>query len=53
MPFHDPEALASLFAAIRDTLNETEDRRLITVPHNLNTPEFADVVVNALTDVTD
>jgi uncharacterized protein (UPF0261 family) len=53
MPFHDPEALASLFAAIHDTLNETEDRQLITVPHNLNTPDFAEAVVNALIDITD
>ena len=52
MPFHDPEALARLFAAIRDTFNETEDRQLIAVPHNLNTPEFAEAVVNALTDIT-
>ncbi len=52
MPFHDPEALASLFAAIRDTFKETGNRKLITVPHNLNTREFAQVAVQALGDVT-
>ena len=53
MPFHDPNALTSLFNAIRDTFDETENRKLIDVPYNLNTPEFAQYAVQALGDVTD
>ena len=51
MPFYDPEALAALFAAIRETFAETENRKLLSVPHNLNTPEFASSAVAALNDM--
>lgn len=40
-PFHDPEADAALFGALRDTLRCTEKRRLIELPHAVNDPEFA------------
>ena len=52
MPFHDPDALDNLFAAIRETLEVTENRKLVAVPHNLNTPEFAQYAVQALGEVT-
>lgn len=52
MPFHDPVATQNLFAAIEETLKETSNRRLIRVPHNLNTPEFSQAAVAALADVT-
>ncbi|WP_299348514.1 Tm-1-like ATP-binding domain-containing protein [uncultured Shimia sp.] len=52
MPFYDPEALASLFAAIQETFVATENRKLITVPHNLNTPEFANAAVAALREIS-
>ena len=51
MPFHDPDALTSLFAAIKGTFVPTENRKLMTVPHNLNTPEFADAAVAALREI--
>ena len=51
MPFHDPDALTSLFAAIEETFVPTENRKLMTVPHNLNTPEFADAAVAALREI--
>lgn len=51
MPFYDPDALAALFAAIRETFAETENRKLLSVPHNLNTPEFASSAVAALNDM--
>lgn len=44
-PFHDPEASAALFAAIRATLVQTPDRRLVELPHNINDPAFAAAVV--------
>lgn len=42
MPFHDPEADAALFAAIRETLVPTPRRQLIELPVNINDPAFAD-----------
>jgi len=44
-PFHDPEADAALFAAIRATLVQTPKRRLVELPHNINDPAFAAAVV--------
>jgi uncharacterized protein (UPF0261 family) len=44
-PFHDPEADAALFAAIRATLVQTPRRRLVELPHNINDPDFAAAVV--------
>lgn len=41
MPFHDPQADEALFAAIRDTFRPTENRRLIELPHHINSAEFA------------
>lgn len=52
MPFYDPDALASLFAAIQETFVATQNRKLVTVPHNLNTPEFANAAVAALREMT-
>ncbi|WP_067339139.1 Tm-1-like ATP-binding domain-containing protein [Stappia indica] len=45
MPFHDPEADAALFAAIRETLVTTPRRQLIELPFNINDPAFADAAV--------
>jgi len=52
MPFYDPAASESLFSAIDETFVATSQRQLIRVPHNLNTPEFAQAAVAALRDVT-
>lgn len=45
MPFHDPEADAALFAAIRATLKVTPKRRLVELPHAINDPAFAAALV--------
>ena len=45
MAFHDPEADRALFQALRQTVNETSNRQLIATPHNINDPEFAELVV--------
>ena len=42
-PFHDPEADAALFDAIEAHVQLSGARRVIRVPHNINTSEFADV----------
>jgi uncharacterized protein (UPF0261 family) len=44
-PFHDPDADASLFEAIRLVFAESDDHKLIALPHNINDPAFADALV--------
>jgi len=44
-PFHDPDADAALFAAIEETVEQTDQRRLIRLPHNINDPEFSEALV--------
>ena len=44
-PFHDPAADAALFAALEETVRQTGQRQLIRTPHNINDPEFAELVV--------
>jgi uncharacterized protein (UPF0261 family) len=45
MAFHDPEADAALFEALEATVRQTERRRLVRLPHNVNDPAFADALV--------
>ena len=49
-PFHDPEADAALFEAIESGVDDTS--RLIRVPHNINTVEFADAALAAFREIT-
>lgn len=51
-PFHDPAALGALSERLTADLRQTPDRRLVSVPYNLNTPEFADAALAALKEVT-
>lgn len=44
-PFWDPEANAALFRALEETVRQNSTRQLVRVPHNINDPEFADLVV--------
>lgn len=43
-PFHDPEADAALFDAIRSTFNQTARRRLIELPYAINDAAFVDAL---------
>ena len=45
MAFHDREADEALFRSLEETVRQTSERRLIRVPHNINDPEFADLIV--------
>ncbi len=45
MPFWDPEANKALFTTLENTVRATANRQLVRVPHNINDPEFADLVV--------
>ena len=44
-PFHDPAADAALFDAIRATFREGPQRKLVELPHHINSPEFAAALV--------
>lgn len=50
-PFHDPNADAALFEALERTVQQTENRKLIRVPHAINDPEFSDAVVQNFHDI--
>ncbi len=50
-PFHDPQADAALFAAIEDGVDQTPDRRLIRVPDNINTTQFAEAALAAFREI--
>ncbi len=47
-PFHDPEAEAALFSALRDGLGDRVG--LVEMDCNVNDPEFADAMVGKLDD---
>ena len=49
--FDDPVARAALFDTVRDTFEATANRRLVSVPHHINDPLFADAAVAALAEV--
>ncbi len=46
-PFHDPDADAALFQALRDTVVETRIRKLRAVDADINDPAFVAAVVEA------
>jgi uncharacterized protein (UPF0261 family) len=46
-PFHDPEADAALFQAIRKDWATAPNRRLIEIDAHINDPAFAEAAVNA------
>jgi uncharacterized protein (UPF0261 family) len=50
-PFHDPEADAALFAAIRESFAAAPDRRLVELPCAINDPAFADSLAEALLEI--
>jgi uncharacterized protein (UPF0261 family) len=51
-PFHDPEADAALFAAIRAAWTAAPNRRLIEIDAHINDPAFAEAAVHAFRDIT-
>lgn len=51
-PFHDPDADRALFDALAERFQPGPDRKLVTLPHNINDPEFANALVEAFREVT-
>ncbi|MBV8457738.1 MAG: Tm-1-like ATP-binding domain-containing protein [Acetobacteraceae bacterium] len=50
-PFYNPGADAALFSALEDTLQQTDGRRLIRRPENVNDPGFAQALVAQFRDI--
>ena len=50
-PFHDPEADAALFDAIEHSVKQTDKRRLIRLPYDINDPAFADALVSNFNEI--
>lgn len=51
MPFWDPDARNALYEAIRSGFKETNNKKLITSPHHINDPEFAELAANTLREI--
>ena len=47
-PFYDPAADAALFAAIEDTVQQTDRRRVLRVAASMNEPAFAQALLEQL-----
>ena len=50
-PFHDPEADATLFDALEETVQQTDRRRLIRRPEHINNPGFTQALVAQFRDI--
>ncbi|GHC37932.1 Tm-1-like ATP-binding domain-containing protein [Aidingimonas halophila] len=50
-PFHDPDADAALFDALEQTVEQTDQRRIIRYPYHINDPEFAAMLVKHFREV--
>ena len=50
-PFHDPEADAALFAAIREGWIAAPNRELIEIDTHINDTKFAEAAVTAFRDI--
>ncbi|MEZ4828775.1 MAG: Tm-1-like ATP-binding domain-containing protein [Bacteroidia bacterium] len=46
-PFYDPEADHALFEALEKSVVQTESRRLIRLPYEINDPAFAEAVIES------
>jgi uncharacterized protein (UPF0261 family) len=51
-PFRDAAADEALFATLEELIEQTEQRRLVRVPHNINDAKFATAVLDAFAEVT-
>lgn len=49
--FHDLKADKALFDALEETVQQTEQRKLVRSPHNINDPEFAGALVTSFLEI--
>ena len=50
-PFHDPEADAALFETLEKTVKQTEQRRIVRLPHHINDAAFAAATVSQFREI--
>lgn len=50
-PFFDPAADAALFAALKATVQETDNRRVLSLPLHINDPAFAAALVDSWNEI--
>jgi uncharacterized protein (UPF0261 family) len=50
-PFHDPEADEALMSTLEDKVDQTADRVLLRVPHNINDEQFAAAVLASFAEI--
>ena len=50
-PFHDPEADRALFDAIAAKLKQTDQRRLVRLPHHINDAAFSAALVQNFREI--
>lgn len=50
-PFYDPEADRALFDALEKNLEQTSDRRIVRLSHNINDPAFAQALVDCFNEI--
>ncbi len=51
MPFWNQEARDALYSAIKTGFKETDNRKLISTPHHINDPEFAELAANLVGEI--
>eukprot|EP00238_Polyblepharides_amylifera_P001718 CAMPEP_0196572664 /NCGR_PEP_ID=MMETSP1081-20130531/2664_1 /TAXON_ID=36882 /ORGANISM="Pyramimonas amylifera, Strain CCMP720" /LENGTH=404 /DNA_ID=CAMNT_0041890049 /DNA_START=323 /DNA_END=1537 /DNA_ORIENTATION=+ len=51
MPFYDPYATEALHNTLKAEVIQTDDRRIIRCPHNINDPEFALLAVTTFLEL--
>ena len=49
--FWDPKADAALFETLEATVNQTDRRRIISLPHHINDPEFSQAAAAAYLEI--
>jgi uncharacterized protein (UPF0261 family)/ABC-type branched-subunit amino acid transport system ATPase component len=52
-PFHDPAADSAFFKTLEATVRQTDRRRIIRLPYDLNDPAFAAALVKTFLDLID
>jgi uncharacterized protein (UPF0261 family)/ABC-type branched-subunit amino acid transport system ATPase component len=52
-PFHDPAADTAFFKTLEATVRQTDRRRIIRLPYDLNDPAFAAALVKTFLDLID
>ena len=51
-PFHDPAADAVLFETLRNTIQQTDNRRIVSLPLHVNDPDFAAALVDNWNEIS-